>query len=151
MFRSRIRYPASQIHNGMFSKYFNNYILLFNQTIGIYKSSAIPKWNTSGVKSASKTDDHNLWPVFDKFSHSACELQRFSISIFCGQFPPHLAMNLLPVTLLSSQAVSSSSSFYITEDFQPSQNIIEKPWVHMSFPRIRYTFMHYFSYKIGTF
>ena len=119
MFRSRIRYPASQIHNGMFSKYFNNYILLFNQTIGIYKSSAIPKWNTSGVKSASKTDDHNLWPVFDKFSHSACELQRFSISIFCGQFPPHLAMNLLPVTLLSRQAVSSS--FYITEDFQPSQ------------------------------
>ena len=84
-----------------------------------YKNSAIPKWNTSGVKSASKTDDHNLWPVFDKFSHSACELQRFSISIFCGQFPPHLAMNLLPVTLLSRQAVSSS--FYITEDFQPSQ------------------------------
>ena len=127
----------------IFSKYFNKYFFAIKFCYWNIKSSAIPKLNTSGVKSASKTDDHNLWPVFDKFSHSACELQRFSISIFCGQFPPHLAMNLLPVTLLSSQAVSSSSSFYITEDFQPSQNIIEKPWVYMSF------FMHYFSYKIG--
>ena len=79
-------------------------------------------YTQSGWALHTKIYDHNLWAVFDQFSHSACELQRFSISIFCGQFPPHLAMNLLPVTLLSSQAVSSSS-FYITEDFHPSQNI----------------------------
>ena len=37
----------------------------------------------------------------------------------------------------------------ITEGFKSSQNIIVKPWVYMSFSSIRYSFMHFFSYKIG--
>ena len=36
----------------------------------------------------------------------------------------------------------------ITEGFQPSQNIIEKPLVYRFFSSFRYTFMHYFLYKI---